>query len=118
MTVLTALDQTLELFFHNSYELFYLSQQLCLFRVDQYQFSGQVEDLHLDLCLLLGEVLGHLPEDIRGHFGDPVRVLSQDPEDGGPGRWHLDGVQQLGHVDDDLLVLSGLGLEEFLDDHN
>ena len=67
----------------------YLSQQLRLFRVDQYQFGGQVEDLHLDLGLLLGEIFGHFPQDVWDNFGHAVGVLSEDPEDGSPGSWNL-----------------------------
>ena len=54
-----------------------------------------------------------LPTD----FGHSFRVLSKHPENGSPSRWHRDVVHQLGHVDNDVLVVSGLRLKQLLDHH-
>ena len=93
-----------------------LGQKLGLFRIGQAQLGCQVQDLQLDHDLLVDEGLGHLPEHIGGNFRDSVRVLADDPEDGSSGFGDLDGVDELCHVNDDVLVISGLSLQKLLDD--
>ena len=92
-----------------------LGQKLGLLRIGQTQLGSQVQDLELDHNFLVDEGLGHLAEHIRRDFRNPIGVLADDPQDGGSGLGHLDGVDQLGHVNDDVLVVASLRLQKFLD---
>ena len=81
---------------------------------DDLSLHCQVDNLQLDWHLLGTECLGHLLQDIWGMEGDPLTVLPYHPDTSSLCSRLLQGVQQLGHLDDDVLVLSLLFLEQLL----
>ena len=65
--------------------------------------------------LFVGKVLSHDSQDIWRDFGDLIRILAEQPENGGSGHGDGDVVNEFGHVSDDGFVLRRLSLEQLLD---
>ena len=70
--------------------------------------------LYFNFLRLGTERLGQLAKYVRGDEGDPSAVLAHHPQHGSPCTGHIDGVDELGHLGDDVLVLLLLGLQQLL----
>ena len=60
---------------------------------------------------LVHKILCHLTKNVRRYFRHSVRIFTNEPQYAGASHRHGDGVRQLGHVTDDLIVCCWLHIQ-------